>query len=215
MNSKDNQDYYFKKIDVELKLYEMMHEKVMTNDKRAEAQCVQIYVSIAALLGFAGLVYDDKNLILKMAADFMVIYIIPLMASAAIESVVSILMRDTYTEIFIIRIENQINKCLMNVSNEKDKFEPVLGYESFQFHNGFRKDNSSNFDMYFLGILTLMIGIGIPICWLFINKLATTWKIFFFIEAMILISIIIYSLINLFRKTEELKQNCDKYMGIE
>lgn len=40
MNSKDNQDYYFKKIDVELKLYEMMHEKVMTNDKRAEAQCV-------------------------------------------------------------------------------------------------------------------------------------------------------------------------------
>ena len=201
-----DKDYHYKKIDVELKLYDIMHENIRVNDKRAVTQCVQIYVSIAAVLGFVGLVYDDGNKILIMASNFMIIYIVPLMATAAIESVLSVLIRDAYAAIFTIEIENRINQYLSEVSNLSDKMERVLGYENFQFSEGFRKDVTSNFDMYFLGILTMMIGVGIPILWLWFNSIIVTWKVFFFIEIIILICIIVYSLVNLYKTTKKLEE---------
>lgn len=201
-----NQELLLKKIDTDMVLYKIIHERVIENTRRSERQSIQIYISMAALLTFVIAAHNGTDVVaLQKISDVIMIYLLPLFCCAAIESVLSIETRQIYMGIFLNKIEVRIRGLFS--SQEAFNYDGgVLGYEKYRLEEGHRRDQTTNFDLYLMAMITLLIGISFPLIWIIFFDISNIEIIIFIFEMLILFIVLGKSIRNYVKINRRLRE---------
>jgi len=159
-----NSKHIAEEINVALKEYDIMHQKVFANAKRIESQVVQLYLITAGVLSICIPRFSTGDPGLKMLIDILMVYLLPFLFFASVISTLVLELRTLYHGQYLSVIEKRVNVLLgytIGFDSKSDKNSPlhrIMDYERYRIKFGHRKRTfSTNADFIMFTLAYAMI----------------------------------------------------------